>query len=58
MSAKAGPIWAGHLAQAPDRAMVEFCAGRDVAPFPMADAELMPFYLWTNRAHAIMLHRQ
>jgi argininosuccinate lyase len=51
-------IWGSHLAAAPDELMVRFCAGRDVMPLPMADAELLPFDLWTNRAHAIMLGRQ
>jgi argininosuccinate lyase len=51
-------IWGGHLSAPPDALMVRFCAGRDVTPLPMADAELLPFDLWTNRAHAIMLGRQ
>jgi argininosuccinate lyase len=58
MTAKPGPIWGKHLSQDPDAVLVQFCAGRDVTPLPMADAELLPFDLWTNRAHAIMLHRQ
>jgi argininosuccinate lyase len=48
-------IWGSHLSAAPDELMVRFTAGRDVTPLPMADAELLPFDLWTNRAHAIML---
>lgn len=51
-------IWGGHLSATPDVLMVRFCAGRDVAPLPMADAELLRYDLWTNRAHAIMLHQQ
>ena len=51
-------IWGGHLSGPPDALMVSFTAGRDVTPLPMADAELLPFDLWTNRAHAIMLQRQ
>ncbi|MBI4082052.1 MAG: argininosuccinate lyase [Candidatus Lambdaproteobacteria bacterium] len=51
-------IWGGHLAASPDELMIAFCAGRDTTPLPMADAALLPFDLWTNRAHAIMLHRQ
>jgi len=54
----AAPIWGKHLSQSPDEAFVAFCAGRDVLPLPMADAELFPFDLWTNRAHAIMLNKQ
>ena len=51
-------IWGSHLGESPEKLMVEFCAGRDVSLIPMADAELVPFDLWTNRAHSIMLHRQ
>ena len=51
-------IWGNHLATPPDELMVAFCAGRDVAALPMADAALLPYDLWTNRAHAIMLQRQ
>jgi argininosuccinate lyase len=58
MKDKRGPIWGGHLEADPDALMVRFCAGRDVTALPMADAELLPFDLWTNRAHAIMLGRQ
>ncbi|HUJ76156.1 MAG TPA: argininosuccinate lyase, partial [bacterium] len=58
MTAAKPQIWGGHLALPPDELMLRFCAGRDVQPLPMADAELLPFDLWTNRAHAIMLQRQ
>ena len=51
-------IWGLHLQGAPDALMLAFCAGRDVRPLPMADSELLPFDLWTNRAHVIMLARQ
>ena len=51
-------IWGSHLNAAPDELMLRFCAGRDVSPLPAADHELVPFDLWTNRAHAIMLQRQ
>ena len=51
-------IWGNHLSESPDELMVQFCAGRDVAALPMADEALLPFDLWTNRAHAIMLFRQ
>ena len=51
-------IWGLHLQGTPDALMLAFCAGRDVRPLPMADSELLPFDLWTNRAHVIMLARQ
>ena len=58
MSSAGGPVWGKHLAAKPAEALVRFCSGRDVTVVPMADAELLPYDLWTNRAHAIMLHRQ
>ncbi|MDH5752246.1 MAG: argininosuccinate lyase [Deltaproteobacteria bacterium] len=57
MKPRKGQIWGSHLEESPDELMVSFCAGRDVAPLPMADEALLPFDLWTNRAHAIMLAR-
>jgi len=51
-------VWGRHLDQPPDRLMLEFCAGRDTRAVPMADESLLPWDLWTNRAHAIMLGRQ
>ena len=51
-------VWGGHLSQNANALMLEFCSGRDVLSLPMADEELLPFDLWTNRAHAIMLHEQ
>ena len=51
-------VWGGHLSVSPNEANLLFCAGRDVAPLPMADAVLLPYDLWTNRAHTIMLAKQ
>ena len=58
MSKTKEQIWGSHLRESPQKLLVEFCAGRDVAPLPMADADLLPFDVWTNRAHSIMLHEQ
>ncbi|MBI3991997.1 MAG: argininosuccinate lyase [Candidatus Lambdaproteobacteria bacterium] len=58
MSRHKRQIWGNHLGASPDELMLAYCAGRDVLALPMADAELLPFDLWTNRAHAIMLQRQ
>ena len=51
-------VWGSHLSTSPNEANVLFCAGRDVTTLPMADAVLLPYDLWTNRAHAIMLCKQ
>lgn len=37
---------------------IAYCAGRDVAGRPMADAVLVPFDCWQNRAHITMLAEQ
>ena len=56
----ARPIWSKRsTAQggAPSHVLA-YCAGRDVAGRPPADAELIPYDLWTNRAHCLMLRRR
>ncbi len=58
MSKKQSQIWGKHLSNPPDEQNVLFCAGRDVQEIPMADQILLPFDIWTNRAHCIMLHKQ
>ena len=47
-------VWGGHIQGSPAVENVLFCASRDVQPLPMADLALLPYDLWTNRAHAIM----
>ncbi|MCX7717295.1 MAG: argininosuccinate lyase [Candidatus Sumerlaeaceae bacterium] len=51
-------LWGGRMTEPPDAANVAYCAGRDVAPRPMADAVLVPFDVWQNRAHVLMLAKQ
>jgi len=51
-------VWGSHLSRPPIEQNVQFCAGRDVRAVPMADEVLLPYDLWTNRAHSIMLHQQ
>ena len=58
MGKKQTQIWGKHLSNPPDEQNVLFCAGRDVREIPMADQILLPFDIWTNRAHCIMLHKQ
>ena len=58
MGKKRSQIWGNHLSNPPDEQNVLFCAGRDVQEIPMADQILLPFDIWTNRAHCIMLHKQ
>ena len=51
-------VWGSHLHSSPAEENVLFCAGRDVQPLPMADMALLPYNLWTNRAHAIMWYEE
>ncbi len=53
-----GPVWAKRVSDRAGQANVAYCAGRDVAGRPPADALLIEADLWTNRAHAVMLARQ
>ncbi|MBN1516948.1 argininosuccinate lyase [Candidatus Sumerlaeota bacterium] len=52
------PVWAGRLGSEPDPVNIAYCAGRDVSPRPMADAALVPYDIWLNQAHALMLFQQ
>ncbi|MBG55981.1 MAG: argininosuccinate lyase [Deltaproteobacteria bacterium] len=58
MSKKISQIWGNHFNNQPDEQNVLFCAGRDVKEISMADQILLPFDIWTNRAHCIMLYKQ
>ena len=53
------PIWAKRagMQTAPSTRMLAYCAGRDVVARPPADAELIPYDLWTNAVHVKMLCR-
>ena len=51
-------FWGSRLSEAPEMRNVSYCAGRDVAGRPMADAVLVPFDCWQNRAHITMLAEQ
>jgi argininosuccinate lyase len=51
-------FWGERLTEAPEMRNIAYCAGRDVAPRPMADAVLVPFDCWQNRAHITMLSEQ
>ena len=53
------PIWSQRSTSQEEtgRRALNYCAGRDVAERPAADAELIPYDLWTNRAHGLMLKK-
>lgn len=50
-------FWGARLTEAPEMRNVAYCAGRDVAPRPMADEALVPYDIWQNKAHVCMLER-
>ena len=52
-----GPVWGRRLASEAGEANVAYCAGWDVRDRRAADLQLLPYDLWTNRAHCAMLAR-
>lgn len=48
-------LWGAAFAIQPSEAVIQFTAGRDVASVPAADAALLPYDLWVNKAHCSML---
>ncbi len=53
----AEPVWQTKGKGNAAEELVRFCAGRDVSSLPPADLSLLPMDIWTNRAHAQVLHR-
>jgi argininosuccinate lyase len=51
-------FWGGRMAEPPEMRNVAYCAGRDVAARPMADALLVTHDIWQNRAHSLMLAKR
>jgi argininosuccinate lyase len=48
-------LWGGAFRKEPDAAVIQFTAGRDVVGVPPADLALLPYDLWVNKAHCVML---
>jgi argininosuccinate lyase len=51
-------LWGAGFVQKPSDAVIGFTAGRDVVGSPAADAALMPYDMWVNQAHCVMLVKQ
>jgi len=51
-------LWGGRFEELPSKEMVEFLSGRDVRGIPPCDERLIPYDLWGDRAHILMLCRQ
>lgn len=48
-------LWGAAFETQPSEAVIAFTAGRDVASKPAADAALLAYDLWVNKAHCVML---
>ena len=55
---KIDKLWGGRFEELPSKEMVDFLSGRDVRGLPPCDERLIPYDLWGNRAHVLMLCRQ
>lgn len=51
-------LWGGRFEEHPPEEIVEFLSGRDVRGTPPCDERLIPYDLWGNRAHLLMLCKQ
>lgn len=49
------PVWQNPAKGTPRASFVAFSAGRDVVGLPESDSALVPYDIWTNRAHAMGL---
>jgi argininosuccinate lyase len=51
-------LWGGRFEELPSKETVDFLSGRDVKGIPPCDVRLVPYDLWGNRAHVLMLCHQ
>lgn len=55
---KVEKLWGGRFKELPPKKIVDFLSGRDVQGIPPCDERLIPYDLWGNRAHLLMLCRE
>ena len=55
---KVEKLWGGRFEELPSEEMVDFLSGRDIKGIPPCDERLIPYDLWGNRAHVLMLCQQ
>lgn len=55
---KIDKLWGGRFEELPSKEMVDFLSGRDVKGPSPCDERLIPYDLWGNRAHVLMLCQQ
>lgn len=51
-------LWGAAFSQKPSDAVLAFTAGRDVVSPAPADEKLLPYDIWVNKAHCVMLAKQ
>ncbi len=50
-------LWGAAFSQNPTEAVIAFTAGRDVVGVPPADVALLPYDIWVNKVHCVMLSK-
>ncbi|OGG23908.1 argininosuccinate lyase [Candidatus Gottesmanbacteria bacterium RIFCSPLOWO2_01_FULL_43_11b] len=55
MKKQINKLWGTAFNQQPSEAVLAFTAGRDVVSVPPADAVLLPYDVWVDKAHCVML---
>lgn len=48
-------LWGAAFTEQPSHAVLAFTAGRDVVGMPPSDVALLPYDVWCNQAHVVML---
>lgn len=51
-------LWGSAFEVKPEEAMIKFVSGRDVNSVKPADYNLLPYDIWVNQAHCVMLAKQ
>jgi argininosuccinate lyase len=55
---KSKQVWGGRMKSGPSMTNVFYCAGRDPFPRIAADELLIPYDIWVNKVHCLMLLKQ
>ena len=51
-------VWGARMKSEPSVMNIYYCAGRDPFPRPPADELLIPYDIWLNKVHTLMLFKQ
>ena len=51
-------LWGAAFNKATSKSTIKFTSGRDVYSKKPADDKLLPYDLWGNKAHCVMLYKQ